>query len=85
MPSFPEPGRPSDESAEELRRKERERERERELADAEAKVARRQQAANRLLGLRIALAAAEAATGNPAYRSAGMVVQWAVERLQNSE
>ncbi|MEV0121486.1 hypothetical protein AB0I16_07990 [Streptomyces sp. NPDC050703] len=79
MPSFSDSDRPSDESAEELRRKER------ELAEAEAKAGRRLRVANRLLAVRVALAAAEALTGNPAYRSAGIAVQWAVDRLHDPE
>ncbi|MEU5581174.1 hypothetical protein ABZ791_12435 [Streptomyces huasconensis] len=55
------------------------------MAEAQTKVARRLRAANGLLALRAALVGAEVMTGNPAYRSAGRAVQWAIDRLQDTE
>ncbi|MFF1376789.1 hypothetical protein [Streptomyces sp. NPDC058308] len=78
MDSFPPSGRADDdEPDEEIRRKER------ELAEREAKVARRERAATGLWILRAAIAAAEAAHGNPAYRAAGHAVRWVIDRLQD--
>ncbi|MFH8565002.1 hypothetical protein [Streptomyces sp. NPDC017988] len=79
MSSFSEPGHPSDESADEVRRKER------EIAAAEANAARRQRMANWLRVAQVGCAAAEAKTGDPAYRALGMTLQLAIDRLQNSE
>lgn len=79
MPSFSESDRPSDEFDEETRRKQR------ELSESEAKEARCLRVRNVLRAMQVGIAVAGAETGNPAYRSAGMVVQWVIDRIEDSE
>ncbi|MEU7646252.1 hypothetical protein [Streptomyces huasconensis] len=79
MPSFPEPGHSSDESADEIRREER------EIAEARANAARRQRIATWLRVAQVGCAAEEARTGNPAYRGLSLTLQWAIDRLQDPQ
>lgn len=79
MPPSPDDANPFDESAEKIRRKER------ELAETEARLARRERMADRLLILRIVFVLVTLVTGNPVYRWADRGIEWVSEHLRESE